>query len=76
MRRRIAIIGTGPTGSYAQHALVQRPNPWRSGYLSREAVAGRAKPYGPQTSARYMLADADAPHLVGKAAEPGGPFRT
>ena len=54
---RIAIVGTGPTGIYTFHNLIQAETPLEIVLYERGERLGVGMPYSPETASRSMLAN-------------------
>ena len=57
MSKRIAIIGTGPTGIYTLQHLIGLGQPLAVTLFERADKAGIGMPYSPETASRAMLAN-------------------
>lgn len=57
MTRRIAIVGTGPTGIYSFQQLARTGEPMEVTLFERGEKAGIGMPYSPETASRSMLAN-------------------
>lgn len=55
--RRIAIVGTGPTGIYTVAAMLEASEPVSISLFEKGERVGIGMPYSPETSARSMLAN-------------------
>ena len=53
----VAIVGTGPTGLYALHQLLQSDRPLSVTLFEAGLLAGVGSPYSPETAALTMLAN-------------------
>lgn len=57
MTKRIAIVGTGPTGIYALQQLLQSRDPLSVALFEKADKAGIGMPYSPETVSKSMLAN-------------------
>lgn len=55
--RRIAIIGTGPTGIYSLNSLIHAEEKLEITMFEQSALAGIGTPYSPDINSDYMLAN-------------------
>lgn len=57
MTKRVAIVGTGPTGLYSLQQLLALGEPLSIVLFEKSDTAGHGLPYSPETSGRSMLAN-------------------
>ncbi len=57
MRKRIAIVGTGPTGIYTFQNLIRQQQPMSVWLFEIGANAGIGMPYSPETASKAILAN-------------------
>ncbi|NJS40554.1 MAG: NAD(P)-binding protein [Rhodobacteraceae bacterium] len=55
--RNVAIVGTGPTGLYTLHHLLQRGQKLTVTLFEAAPLAGVGSPYSPETTQASMLAN-------------------